>query len=139
MQILPCKTARSDLPMSNAAKKQLGIQPEVIRNIDKLEVLPTHDQHVAQSVMYQDSVTKRWHPAIITSLCQEKRSYMIGTSDGVVYRKTQVHFKQYTPQNKMSQAVQCVSQLMTQSDHMQPVKQLMAQSDYKKSSQVNNQ
>ena len=32
------RSARSDLPMSNAARKQLGIQPEVIRNIDKHEV-----------------------------------------------------------------------------------------------------
>ena len=35
MQILQGRSARCDLPMSNAARKQLGIQPEVIRNIDK--------------------------------------------------------------------------------------------------------
>ena len=134
-QILQCRSARSDLPMSNAARKQLGIQPEVIRNIDKHEILPTHDLYVGQSVMYQDSVTKQWHPAVITSLCQEKRSYMITNSDGAVYRKTQAHLKYFTPQNKKSQAVPCMSQLMAQSDHMQPVKQ----SDHKKSSQVNNQ
>ena len=34
------------------------IQPEVLRNIDKHEVLPTHDLHVGQSVMYQNSETK---------------------------------------------------------------------------------
>ena len=44
--------------MYNGDRKQLGIQPEVIRNIDKCEVLPTHDLHEGQSVMYQDSVTK---------------------------------------------------------------------------------
>ena len=38
-------------------EKQLGIKPEVMRNIYKHEVLPTHDLHVGQSVMYQDSVT----------------------------------------------------------------------------------
>ena len=43
--------------MSNAARKQFWMKPEVIRNIDKYEVLPTHDLHVEQSVMYQDSVT----------------------------------------------------------------------------------
>ena len=45
MQVLQGKSARSNLPMSNAARKQLGIQPEVIRNIDKHEQLhvPTHD------------------------------------------------------------------------------------------------
>ena len=107
----------------------------MIRNIDKHEVLPTHDLNVGQSVIYQDNVTKKWHPAVITSLCQEKRSYIITTSDGVAYRKMQAHFKPYTPQNKKSQAVQCVSQPMAQSDYTQPVKQ----SDHKKSPQVNNQ
>ena len=58
MQILQGRHTRSDLPMYNAARKQLGIQPEVIRNIDKHEVVPTHDLHVGQNVMYQDSVTK---------------------------------------------------------------------------------
>ena len=58
MQIIQCRSARSDLPMSNAARKQLGIQPEVIRNIDKHEQLPTHDLHVDQHVMYQDSTSK---------------------------------------------------------------------------------
>ena len=58
MQILQGRSARSDLPMSNAARKQLGIQPEVMRNIAKHETLPTHDLHVGQNVIYQDSVTK---------------------------------------------------------------------------------
>ena len=84
MQILQGRSARSDLPMANAARKQLGIQPEVLRNIDKHDVLPAHDLHVGPSVMYQDSMTKPWHPAVITSLYQEKRSCRITTSDGVV-------------------------------------------------------
>ena len=58
MQILQGRNARSDWPMSNAARKQLGIQPEVLRNSDKHEVLPTHDLHVGKSVTYKDSVTK---------------------------------------------------------------------------------
>ena len=57
MQILQSESARSDFPMSNAGREQLGIQSKVLRNIDKHEVLPTHDLHVGQSVMYQDSVT----------------------------------------------------------------------------------
>ena len=125
MQILQGRSARSDLQMSNAARKQLGIQPVVLRNIDKHEVLPTHDLHVGQSVMYRDSMNMRWHPAVITSLCQEKRSYKITTSDGVVYRKTQAHLKPYTSQNKNAESTQTVAQLMAQSDH-------------KKSVQVNN-
>ena len=59
MQILQGRNNRSDLPMSNAARKQLGIQPEVLRNNDKHEVLSTHDLHVGPSIMYQDSVTKQ--------------------------------------------------------------------------------
>ena len=58
MQIVQGRSARSDLPMSNEARKQLGIQPEVLRNIGRHEVLPTHDLYMGQSVMYQDSVTK---------------------------------------------------------------------------------
>ena len=51
----------------------------------------------------------------------------------------QAYVKSYTPQNKKSHAVQCVSQLIAKSNHIQPVKQSMAQSDNKNSSQVNNQ
>ena len=58
MQILQGRSTRYDLPMFNTARKQLGIYPEVLRNIDKHEVLLTHDIHVGQSIMYQDSVTK---------------------------------------------------------------------------------
>ena len=58
IQIIQGRSARFDFQMGNAARKQLGIQPEVLRNIDKHELLPTHDLHVGQSVMYQDSVTK---------------------------------------------------------------------------------
>ena len=69
--------------MPNAARNKLGIQPEVLRNIDKQEKLPTHDLHEGQHVMYQDSMTKLWHPAIITCFCQEKQSYEIKTRDGI--------------------------------------------------------
>ena len=83
MQILKSRRARSDLPISIAARKQLGIQPEVIRNIDKHAVLPMHDLHIGQHVMFQDSTSKHWYPAVIESLCPETRSYKIKTSDGV--------------------------------------------------------
>ena len=74
--------------MPNAARKQLGIQPEVVRNNDKHAVLPTHDLHVGQDAMYQDSASKHWYPAVIQSLCSEPRSCKIITRDGIVYRKT---------------------------------------------------
>ena len=96
--------ARSDLPMSNAATKQLGIQPEVIRDSDKHTVLPTHDIYVGQHVMFQDSTSKHWYPAVIESLCPEPRSYKITTRDGITYRKTQAHLKPFTPQIKNLQS-----------------------------------
>ena len=46
MQIIQSRNARYDLAMLHAARKQLGIQPEVVRNSDKHAVLPTHDLHV---------------------------------------------------------------------------------------------
>ena len=111
MQILQGRSARSDLPMSNAARKQLGIQPEVVRNNDKHTVLPMHDHYVVEQVMYQDFISKCWYPAVIDSLCLEPRSYKTSARDGIVYRKTQSHLKPSTPQNKMSQSTQCVSSL----------------------------
>ena len=72
MQILQGRSDRSDLPMSTAATKQLGIQTEVLRNIDNHEKLPTYDLHVCQHVMYQDSVSKQWHPAVINKLMSRK-------------------------------------------------------------------
>ena len=74
MQISQGKSARSDLPMSNAARNKLGIHPVVLRNIDKHDKLPIDDLHVGQHVMFQDSASKQRHPAIITSLCQVKQS-----------------------------------------------------------------
>ena len=100
MQIFQGRNARSDLPMSNAARIQLGIQPEVVRNDDKHAALPTHDLHVSQDVMYQDSTSKCWYPAVIESLFTEPRSYKILTRDGIVYRKIQYHLKPFTSHKK---------------------------------------
>ena len=74
MQILQGRSASSDLPMSNAAINQLGIQPEVLRSIGKHEKLPTHYLHVGQHVMYQDSVSKQRHPAIIASYVKKSEA-----------------------------------------------------------------
>ena len=94
MQIPQDRNGRCDLPMSNAARKQLGIQPEVVKNTDKHVALPTHDLHVGQQVIYQDSASKHWYPAVIDSLHFEPRSYKITTRDGIVYRKkNQSHLK----------------------------------------------
>ena len=46
MQILQSRRARSDLPMSNASRQQLGLQSKMIRNLIKHEHLPSHDLHI---------------------------------------------------------------------------------------------
>ena len=45
--------------------------------------------------MYQDATTKKWYPAKIVKQCDEPRSYIISTEDGVQYRKTQKHLKPF--------------------------------------------
>ena len=81
--------------MSNAARKQIGLDCEDLRNKHKNEHLPSHDLHVNQEVMYKDPTSKWWYPATITRLCKEPRSYIVTTKEGVQYRKTQAHLKLY--------------------------------------------
>ena len=83
MQILTSRSARSSLPMSHAARKQKGLDCENLRTHCKNEHLPMHDLHLHQAVMYQDPAGKRWYPVTITKLCQEPRSYIITTKQGV--------------------------------------------------------
>ena len=71
MQILQSRSVRSDLPMSKAARQQLGLQPEKLRNVNKNKHLPSHDLHIGQDVMYQDATSKQWYPATITNLCAQ--------------------------------------------------------------------
>ena len=80
------------------------------------EHLPLHDLPFNQAVMYRDPNTKSLHPATITKLCQEPRSYIITTKEGVQYRKTQVHLKLYHPQDKTSK-----NKLLVKDNYMQTV------------------
>ena len=106
MQMLQQRSARSQLLMSNAAQRQLGITVEqTVRS--KNQHLPSHDLHIGQEVMCQDSNTLRWFPATIKSLCPVPRSYRIETPEGVTYRRTQNHLKPYkyyqkTPRKEQS-------------------------------------
>ena len=93
MQILSGRATRTSLSMSNAVRKQAGLQSEEIRCRPKNQHLPIHDLNLHQAVMYQDPVNKKWYPAKITKLCDEPRSYFITTEDGMWYRKTQMHLK----------------------------------------------
>ena len=97
MQILTSRSARSSLPMSHAAKKQMSLDFEDLRIHCKNEHLPSHDLHLNQAVMYQEPASKRWYPAIISKLCQEPRSCIITIKQGIQYRKTQAHLKSYKP------------------------------------------
>ena len=99
MQILQGRAARSDLPMSYAAKVKFGLasgQPPSLRP-EKNECAPTHDYNMNQDVMYLDPASKKWFPATIVRLMDAKRSYLIKTPKGVEYRKTQQHLKPYKP------------------------------------------
>ena len=94
MQMLQQRSARSQLPMLNAACRQLEIAAEEM-SASKNQHLPSHDLHIGQEVMCQDLVTMRWFPATIKALCPEPRSYQIETPEGVIYRRTQNHVKPY--------------------------------------------
>ena len=102
MQLLQGRTARSDLPMSHAAKVKYGLAsgrslPPPVPAQDKNERAPTHDYKLNQDVMYLDPTSKKWFPATIVRLLDAKRSYLIKTPEGAEYRRTQQHLKPYKP------------------------------------------
>ena len=119
MQILASRSASSNLPISDAARKQLGLDCEDLRTKYKNEHLPSHDLHLNQAVMYQDPKTKRWFPATISKLWPEPRIYIITTKEGVQYRKMQTYLKPYHLQDKIVN-----SELVLQKNHMWTVKTL---------------
>ena len=70
LQILQRRCMRSDLPMSNAARHQLGLQPEKLRTVYKNEHLLSHDLHTGQDVMHQDSTSRLWlDTKAVISIC----------------------------------------------------------------------
>ena len=73
--------------MPNSASRQLSLETEKIRIKMKNENLSPHDLHLGQDVRMQDHASKRWSPAVITTLCKEPRSYQVTTRDNVTYRK----------------------------------------------------
>ena len=95
MQMLQQRSARSQLPMSNAARRRLGIVAE--QQPSKNQHLPSHEFHTGQDIMCQSPITKRWFPVKIKALCPEPRSYQIETPEGITYRRTQNHLKPFKP------------------------------------------
>ena len=77
MQMLQQRSARSQLPMSNAARRRLGIVAE--QPPRKNQHLLLHDFHIGQDVMCQSPITKKWFPVKIKELCPEPRSYQVET------------------------------------------------------------
>ena len=104
MQMLQSRTVRSQLPMSNAVRQQIGLQAEKLRIKTKNEHLPLPDLCLGQNVMMQDPTSKRWSPVVITKLCNEPRSYQVITKEVLTYRKMQAHLKPYAPDDKQDQA-----------------------------------
>ena len=99
MQMLQQRSTRSQLPISNAARRQLGIAVEQPPS-NKNQHLPSHDFHIRQEVRCQSPITKRWFPATIKALCPEPRSYQIETQEGITYRRTQNHLKPFKSHQK---------------------------------------
>ena len=61
MQMLQQRSARSQLPMSNVARRQLGIVAEQWPT-NKNQHLTSHDFHIGQDVMCQSPATRRMVP-----------------------------------------------------------------------------
>ena len=89
--------------MSNATRKQLGLQTENLRVKMKNKHLPLHDLCLGQNVVMQDPTSRRLFPVVITKLCTEPRSYEVTTKEGVTYRKMQSLLKLYIPEDKQNQ------------------------------------
>ena len=89
--------------MSHAAKVKMGINhsprpnAEILHVKDKSLYTPTHDISIGQNVMCREPSDKRWYPTTVIQQLPEKRSYLIKTTDNVIYRKMQVHLKPYIP------------------------------------------
>ena len=98
-QMLQQRSTRSQLPVSNAARRQLGIAVEELSS-KKNQHLPSHDFHIGQKVMCQNTITVRWFPTTIKTLCPEPRNYQIETLEGNTYRRTQHHLKPFRSHQK---------------------------------------
>ena len=106
MQMLQQRSARSQLPMSNVARRRLGIVAE--QPPRKNQHLLLNDFHIGQDVMCQSPITKKWFPVKIKELCLEPRSYQVETPEGIIYRRTQNHLKPFKPSQRTQTNEQCL-------------------------------
>ena len=141
MHILQGRSARSDLPMSSAARNKLGIQPEVLKNLDKHDKLPMHDLHVGQHVMFPRQYKQVMASSNQNTFMPRKVKLYDQKLKLVSSRKTKHISSNIHQKNKMAQPdhKQPMKQPMTQHDQKQPMKQPMAQPEHNKALPENNQ
>ena len=65
MQMLSNRITRSNLPLSTAAKLQMGLHINHPTTNQKNHHLLMHDLCINQTVIYQDATTKKWYPVTI--------------------------------------------------------------------------
>ena len=105
MQILQSRSTRSGLPMTNAARQQLGLQSEQLRIVIRNEHLPSHDLNTYWS---RGHASRCYKQMVVSShyyqlMCTAKKLQYLLQGNGVTYRKTQAHLKPYQPQSKKSE------------------------------------
>ena len=106
MQMLQQRSARSQLPMSNVARRRLEIVAE--QPPRKNQHLLLNDFHIGQDVMCQSPITKKWFPVKIKELCLQPRSYQVEMLEGIVYKRTQNHLKLFMPSQRTQTNEQCL-------------------------------
>ena len=89
--------------MANAARQQIGLQPEKLKSVYKNEHMPSHDLCIGQDVMFQDVTSKQWYPATFISLCVQARGYNETTKRWCYLLKTQAYLKPYKPHCKKAE------------------------------------
>ena len=133
IQILQNRVARSQLPMSNSSRRQLGLEAEKVRTKTKNENLPSHDLYLGQDIMIQDPTSKQCSPGVITKLCKETKSYQVTTRDNVTYRNPQTHLKLHKPENKTAQdAKGCNMWPLEKTGHKTKSNDTIANSQYRR-------
>ena len=59
--------------MSNAARQQLGLKPEKLRNVNKNEQLPSHDLQIGKrSYMKMQQASSGIEPLLPAYVCSQK-------------------------------------------------------------------
>ena len=106
MQMLQQRSARSQLPMSNVARRRLGIVAEQPPR-KKISIYCCMTSTLVKMSCVRVPSPKKWFPVKIKELCPEPRSYQVETLEGIVYRRTQNHLKLFTPSQRTQTNEQC--------------------------------